>query len=105
MSGWDIDPDGVHRVLSRTQHVAEQFEGELTSISSALQSGAENSSSGIVAAAVEGFATAVQGDIRFALERTGAVLTAATASTTAYLQGDLEMAASTQAAATVVGPR
>ncbi len=105
MPGWDIEPDAVHRILSRTQDVAAQFEDELTSISSALQSGAENSSSGIVAAAVEGFATAVQGDIRFALERTGAVLTAALGSTAAYLRGDLEMAASTQAAATATRPR
>lgn len=105
MSGWDIDPDGVHGVLRRTQEVAEQFEDELTSISSALRSGAENGSSGIVAAALEGFATAVEGDIRFALERTGAVLKAALGSTNAYLRGDLDMAASTQAAATAVRPR
>lgn len=105
MDGWDIDPDGVHGVVSRTQDVAAQFENELTAISSALQTGAENSSSGIVAGAVEGFATAVEADIRFALERTGAVLTAATEATSAYLHGDLDMAASTQAAATAVRPR
>jgi hypothetical protein len=105
MSGWDIDPEGVHGVLVRTEEVSGQFEDELSGISSALSSGAENSSSGIVAAAVEGFAAAVEPDIRFALERTGAVLKAALGSTSAYLRGDLDMAASTQAAATAVRPR
>ena len=104
MDGWDIEPVGVRGVVSRTQDIAGQFESELTGIGSALEGGAENSSSAIVASAVAGFADAVQGDIRFALERTGATLEAAISATVAYVQGDLDMAASTQAAAGAVLP-
>jgi uncharacterized protein DUF6507 len=100
VAGWDIEPLGVRGVVSRTQDVAGQFEDELSAIGSALADGAENSSSPIVAAAVAGFAAAVQDDIRFAVARTGATLQAAVSATVAYVQGDLEMAASTQAAAT-----
>lgn len=104
MDGWDIEPVGVRAVVRRTQDVAGQFEGELTGIGSSLQGGAEQSSSPIVAAALAGFAAAVQDDIRFALERTGATLQAAISATAAYVQGDLDMAATTQAAATALPP-
>lgn len=102
--GWDIEPVGVRGVVSRTQDIAGQFETELAAIGSSLEGGAENSSSSIVATAVAGFADAVQGDIRFVLERTGATLQAAVSATVAYVQGDLDMAASTQAAAGALVP-
>ena len=102
--GWDIAPVGVRGVVSRTQDIAGQFEHELTGIGSSLEGGAGESSSAIVAGALAGFADAVQGDIRFVLERTGATLQAAISATVAYVQGDLDMAASTQAAASAVLP-
>jgi hypothetical protein len=104
VDGWDIEPVGVRSVVSRTQDIAGQFESELTGIGSSLEGGAENSSSPIVASAVAGFAAAVQGDIRFVLERTAATLQAAISATVAYVQGDRDMAASTQAAASAVLP-
>jgi Family of unknown function (DUF6507) len=104
VDGWDIEPVGVRAVVGRTQDVAGQFEAELTGIGSALEGGADNSSSPIVASAVAGFADAVQGDIRFVLDRTGATLQAAIGATVAYVQGDLDMAAGTQAAASAVLP-
>jgi hypothetical protein len=87
-------------VVVRTQGAAERFEGELKSISSALEGGAANGSSQIIADAIGGFAEYVKGDIEFAVHRTGAVLHAAVNATNAYLQGDVEMAGHAQAAAT-----
>jgi hypothetical protein len=105
VDGWDIEPAGVRGVLGRTQTVAQQFEDELGAIGPALQGAAENSSSAIVATAVEGFASAVQGDIRFALDRTTAALRGAGEAMNAYVHGDLQMAANAQAAASAVLPR
>jgi hypothetical protein len=100
MSGWDIQPAGVRGVVVRTQGVAERFEGELKSISSALAGGAANGSSQLIADAIGRFAEHVEGDIEFAVHRTGAALHAAVNATNAYLHGDLEMAGHAQSAAT-----
>jgi hypothetical protein len=101
---WDIEPARVRGVVVRTQGVAERFEGELKTISSALEGGAANGSSQIIADAIGGFAEYVKGDIEFAVRRTGAVLHAAVNATNAYLHGDLEMAGHAQAAATAAPP-
>jgi hypothetical protein len=101
---WDIQPAGVRGVVVRTQGVAQRFEGELKSIGSALEGGAANGSSQIIADAISGFAEHVKGDIEFAVHRAGAVLHAAVNATNAYLHGDLEMAGHAQAAATAAPP-
>jgi Family of unknown function (DUF6507) len=96
---WDIQPAGVNAVLARTEATAGEFEPQLTSLDTGLQGSATESSSPIVAEALSGFATSAQGDIQFVMTRTGAAMTGAANATTAYLDGDLAMAANAQAAA------
>jgi hypothetical protein len=104
MAAWDIDPPGVSGVVLRTKTVAEDFEGELTSIQTALTGGAEGSASEIVYSAVAGYSTHVAPEITFVVHRTGQVMTAAVNATNAYLRGDLEMAARAQRSATAAPP-
>jgi len=99
MTRWDIDPAGVSAVLQRTEAVAGEFDGELTSLNTGLEGAATQSSSDIVASALQGFVESASGDIRFVLTRTGACLNGAAGATNAYVHGDLEMAATAQAAA------
>lgn len=100
MSAWDISPDGVRGVLTRTQGVAAEFEDQIRGLDAAVQGAGAQCSSGIVADAVAGFFASARSDIEFVFTRTGACLTAAAQATNAYLEGDLEMAANAAAAAT-----
>jgi hypothetical protein len=104
MSGWDIDPAGVSGVLGKTRNVADDFEGQLTSINDAMAGGSSNSSSEIVAKAISDYATSALPDIKFVVQRTSQAMTAAVKATNAYLQGDLEMAATAQRTATAPPP-
>ena len=99
MSRWDISPGGVRGVLARTEAVATEFEGQMTTLNSSLQGAGTQSSSAIVADAIAGFAASATADIQFVFTRTGACLNAAAQATNAYLDGDLQMAANAQAAA------
>ena len=100
MSAWDIHPQGVRGVLTRTQGVASEFEGQMTSLNAAVQGAGAQCSSGIVGEAIAGFFESARSNIEFVFTRTGACLNAAAQATTAYLDGDLEMAGNAQAAAT-----
>ena len=100
MSTWDISPDGVSNVLTLTQAVAISFEGQMTSLQTALEETATQSSSEIVGSALQGFMASVESDIQFVFTRTSACINAAAQATYAYLDGDLDMAANVQASAT-----
>lgn len=100
MTGWDISPGGVRTVLGRTETVAAEFETQMTALNTALTGAATQSSSSIVAEALSGYAESAQADLGFVFTRTGACLTGAANATNAYLEGDLQMAADAQAAAT-----
>jgi C4-dicarboxylate-specific signal transduction histidine kinase len=100
MTSWDIAPDGVRSVLSRTEAVAAEFETQMTDLNTALMGAATQSSSNIVAEALSGYAESAQADLGFVFTRTGACMTGAANATNAYLDGDLQMAADAQAAAT-----
>jgi hypothetical protein len=100
MTGWDIRPDGVRTVLGRTEAVAAEFETQMTDLDAALAGAAGESSSGIVAEALNGWALSARADLDFVFARTGACMTAAAGATGAYVDGDLRMAADAQAAAT-----
>jgi Family of unknown function (DUF6507) len=97
---WDIQPAEVQSVLARTQTTAEEFEGQMTRLNSALEGAAGQSSSDIVAKALVGFATeAAMPRLQFVFTRTATCLNAAAQAVNAYLDGDLQMAAHAQAAA------
>lgn len=100
MSRWDISPSGVQGVLSRTETVAQEFEGQMTRLRTALEGAVGQSCSEIVASAVGGFMKeSGMPAIQFVFTRTGACLSGAAQATNHYLAGDLEMAANAQAAA------
>lgn len=100
MSRWDIQPSGVQGVLSRTETVAQEFEGQMNRLRTALEGAVGQSSSEIVASAVGGFMEkSGMPAIQFVFTRTGACLSGAARATNHYLAGDLEMAANAQAAA------
>lgn len=100
MSAWDISPDGVRGVLTRTQGVAMEFEAQMAGLDAAVQGAGAECSSGIVGEAIAGFFASARSDIEFAFTRTGACLNAAAQATNAYLEGDLEMAGNAATAAT-----
>jgi ankyrin repeat protein len=100
VTSWDIQPIAVRGVLSRTESVARDFDEQMKSLNTALQGAAEQSSSGIVAQALEGLAASQSQSIQFVFTRTGACMNAAARATNYYLQGDHEMALHAQAAAT-----
>ncbi|MCE6996890.1 DUF6507 family protein [Saccharothrix sp. S26] len=99
MTKWDISPNGVRGVLGQTHAVASQFDAQVASLDAALRGAVAQSGSGIVAQAVQGFLQAKQADVRFVFTRTSACMNAAAQATNHYVQGDLEMAANAQAAA------
>ena len=100
MGRWDIQPAGVKGVLGRTEGVAGEFEGQMRQFNSGLQGAMTQCSSEIVAGAISGFADAQKSSLEFVFTRTSACMNAAAQATNAYLEGDLEMAANAQAAAT-----
>lgn len=99
MPSWDIQPAGVRGVLSQTESLASEFDAQMVSLDAALQGAMTQASSGIVAGALAGFAEAQLAGIRFVFARTGAAINGAARATNAYVEGDLEMAANAQAAA------
>ncbi|MPZ64242.1 MAG: hypothetical protein GEU83_01500 [Pseudonocardiaceae bacterium] len=98
MPGWDIQPAGVRGVLGQTEGVASEFDGQLAGWNAARQEAVGQSSSTIVAGALEGFAEAQAASVGFVFTRTGAAVNGAGQATNAYVEGDLEMAANAQAA-------
>ena len=99
MSAWDISPNGVRGVLTRTRGVAMEFEGQMSSLDAAVQGAGAQCSSGIVGEAIAGFFASAQADMQFVFTRTDACLNAAAQATNAYIDGDLEMAANAQSSA------
>src|SRR3954454_14019793 len=104
MGAWDIDPAGVSGVVNRTREVAEGFQTELKAIGAALIEAANNCGSAIVQQAISDYVTSATPDLKFVVHRTGQSMTAAVTATNAYVQGDLEMAATAQRSATAAPP-
>ncbi|WP_214407022.1 DUF6507 family protein [Pseudonocardia lacus] len=99
MTRWDIDPAGVRSVLTNTEAVAQEFDGQMQTLNTGIEGAAAQSSSEIVASALAGFAESAAADIGFVFTRTGACLSGAAQATNAYVEGDLQMAANAQASA------
>jgi hypothetical protein len=101
MSKWDIDPQGVSGVVTKTGDVAKGFEPAAKKFVSALQGGATSGGSQIVAEAIKGFADHHEKTLTGIADRTVRVLTGAVEATKAYLHADLEMAEQAQRNATL----
>ncbi|GGO89362.1 DUF6507 family protein [Wenjunlia tyrosinilytica] len=106
MPRWDIDTGGVRAVVTRTGAVAEHLERQAGDYGQHLESAAKSagtlsrgggvSEGGLVAVALAEFAEATRGRLRFVATRSGRSLAGAVDATTAYVNGDLEMAANAQ---------
>ena len=96
MAKWDIDPPGVSGVVSRTGERAEAFVTAATSMADALAEASGACGSLIVGGALNGFADYIDPATIAVKGRTDRILTAATEATQAYVDGDLEMAATAQ---------
>lgn len=96
---WDIQPEAVRGVLVRTAGIAGEFDGHVTAMQSAMEGAGTQASSGIIGAALAGFAEVRGGDMRFLFSRIEAAMGGASTAVNAYLQGDHDMVLNAQAAA------
>ncbi|PAZ12437.1 hypothetical protein CLM62_30085 [Streptomyces sp. SA15] len=113
MPGWDLKPQGISHVLKTTGETASNMEkyakafGEhLTSAATSAGTvsaegggggeGGEKAAGGLVALALSQYAERASKDLQFVAARAGKSLQGAVDATTAYLNGDQEMAAEAQ---------
>ncbi|WP_406013175.1 DUF6507 family protein [Streptomyces sp. NBC_00984] len=116
MTGWDLKPQGIQGVLKTTGEIASRIQTHATSYGDHLSSAAssagtitaeggdgggggkdgEQAVGGLVALALSQFAEHTTPDLKFIAARAGKSLTGAVDATTAYLNGDLDMAAEAQ---------
>ncbi|WSX27802.1 DUF6507 family protein [Streptomyces sp. NBC_00984] len=116
MTGWDLKPQGIQGVLKTTGEIASKIQTHATSYGDHLSSAAssagtitaeggdgggggkdgEQAVGGLVALALSQFAEHTTPDLKFIAARAGKSLTGAVDATTAYLNGDLDMAAEAQ---------
>ncbi|MGW1412717.1 DUF6507 family protein, partial [Streptomyces sp. NPDC002403] len=115
-TGWDLKPQGIQGVLKTTGEIASKIQTHATSYGDHLSSAAssagtitaegggdggggkdgEQAVGGLVALALSQFAEHTTPDLKFIAARAGKSLTGAVDATTAYLNGDLDMAAEAQ---------
>ena len=110
MTGWDLKPQGISGVLKTAGESASKFEtygkgfgGHLTSAASSAGTisaegggGGEQAQGGLVALALSQYAERASRDLQFVAARAGKSLQGVVDATTAYLNGDQEMAAEAQ---------
>ncbi|MFF2014068.1 DUF6507 family protein [Streptomyces sp. NPDC058195] len=118
MTGWDLKPQGIQGVLKTTGEVAAKIQTYATSYGEHLSSAAssagtitaegggggeggggkdgEGAVGGLIALALSQFAEQTTPDLKYIAARAGKSLTGAVDATTAYLNGDLDMAAEAQ---------
>ncbi|WP_406406722.1 DUF6507 family protein [Streptomyces sp. NBC_01643] len=111
MTGWDLKPQGIQGVLKTTGETAGKIESYAKSYGKHLTSaatsagtitaedggeGGEKAGGGLVALALSQYAEHATTDLKFIAARAGKSLTGAVDATTAYVNGDLEMAAESQ---------
>ncbi|MFE6667201.1 DUF6507 family protein [Streptomyces sp. NPDC057697] len=117
MTGWDLKPQGIQGVLKTTGEVASKIQTHATSYGDHMTSAASSAGTisaegggggdgggkggdqavgGLVALALSQFAEHTTGDLKYVAARAGKSLTGAVDATTAYLNGDLDMAAEAQ---------
>jgi hypothetical protein len=105
--GWDIDTGGVRGVLVKTGNVADDIEGQAKSYGENLLSAIKSAGTlsmgcgpkpegGPVGAALVEFEQKTENDIKYVAARAGKSIKGAVSATTAYVEGDLGMAADAQ---------
>ncbi|MFF2328362.1 DUF6507 family protein [Streptomyces sp. NPDC058103] len=115
MTGWDLKPQGISGVLKTTGEMAAKIQTHATSYGKHLSSAASSAGTitaddsggggggeggeavgGLVALALSQFAEHTTPDLKYIAARAGKSLQGAVDATTAYLDGDLAMAAEAQ---------
>lgn len=108
MSGWDITPSGVESILSLVGLATDDLSKDLKGYGKSVEEAAlcvgtisgpycgATAPVGPVGAAVADFASDTQGQITFMAARTKKTMEGTVEATTAYIDGDLAMAARTQ---------
>ncbi|WP_431781530.1 DUF6507 family protein [Streptomyces chumphonensis] len=110
MTGWDLSVPGINGVLKDVMEIAGDLEGQVEKYGGHLESAAGYAGTlampgepvpeaGLIGAALAEFAEATQEDLMFVAARAGKSLQGASDATSAYLTGDLDMAAAAQAEA------
>jgi hypothetical protein len=109
--GWDLKPQGISHVLKTTgetasnmEKYAKAFGKHLTSAATSAGTvsaegggeGGEKAAGGLVALALSQYAERASKDLQFVAARAGKSLQGAADATTAYLNGDQEMASEAQ---------
>jgi hypothetical protein len=105
VDGWRVDPDGVSGVLNAVAKQATEFEnslggsgdGKLPGVAAIAQSAAEGAQSQVIGAAISGFFEERQATLVGIQNRIRASLLGAAGATQAIIDGDEQMAATTQA--------
>jgi Family of unknown function (DUF6507) len=108
---WDLKPQGISHVLQTTGKTASHLETQAKTFGENLQSAASNAGTisaegggeggekaqgGLVALALSQYSEHAIEDLKFIAARAGKSLQGAMDATTAYLNGDMEMAAEAQ---------
>jgi len=97
MAGWSIQPQGVLDVLTRVNGEAEELGTALGSLSTNLGAAVTATNSAAISEAVQGYFETVEGPRLTGIStRITASVTGASSATEAYVQGDYEMAATSQ---------
>ncbi|WP_329133891.1 DUF6507 family protein [Streptomyces sp. NBC_00670] len=107
MTGWDITPSGVQSILSLVGLAADDLSKDIKGYGESVEDAAMFAGTisgpycgaapaGPVGAAVANFVSDTQGRIRFMAARTKKTMDGTVEATTAYLEGDLAMAADAQ---------
>lgn len=97
MAGWSIQPQGVLDVLTRVNGEAEALGTALGSLSTDLGAAVTATNSAAISEAVQGYFETVEGPRLTGIStRITASITGASSATEAYVQGDYEMAATSQ---------
>ncbi|MEU2383276.1 DUF6507 family protein [Streptomyces sp. NPDC012461] len=105
MTGWDISPSGVQRVLARTAEAAKGLSDTGKALQETLPSAAKSAGTiqpggaeksgvvGPVGTALDEFFTAHRARLTYVAVRTANSLKGAATAKDAYVEGDLDMAA------------
>jgi hypothetical protein len=107
VTGWDITPSGVQSILSLVGLAADDLSKDIKGYGESVEDAAMFAGTisgpycgaapaGPVGAAVANFVSDTQGRIRFMAARTKKTMDGTVEATTAYLEGDLAMAADAQ---------
>ncbi|MBD3942206.1 hypothetical protein IF188_10915 [Microbacterium sp. NEAU-LLC] len=99
MTSWSIDPTGVARVLTDVSPYSEALGASLNSLSGVISAAVNATQSPAISEAVSGYFEVLEGPrIQSMSTRIQSAVGGVLSATEAYIQGDLEMAATQQQA-------